>query len=269
MKLSVKWNLAKFKEKLSKWQQQVDSETTDSLTAYGKEAANAMLRCTPPAHRGTTPARALKALKDRIRADFEGGGDVEYQDSDIIWFHSGGQLRAAFATKGSGRPSPFRLVQGRVSKAALAAMSVGRHHVEFVGSNLAGFMRTHRDQYYMARAGSSYRLKWRGPRHITTRAAVRAEIRRRQRLAGSLMSGWRPFAHKVGVRLPGQAERLAGKGTVATRSDARHKAVMTATNNGNYPGLQAIVDRQIPMIRRKNRAIAKKRARAVAKKLAK
>lgn len=269
MNVRVKWSLARAKAKLRRWERQVDKETVESLREYGAVAATAMVKCTPPAHRGTTPTKALAALKQRIKADFEGDGLEPFSDEDIVWFTLGDGTRIArFKYRGDDRPSPFRVMQGRVSKKALAAMNVGKWRVEFVKSDLGGFMRSKR-QYYMGPNGSAYRLKWRGPRHVTTMAAVRAEIRRRQYLAGRLMAGWNPFAKKVKVRLPAAAGRHSGAGTATTKRDSKHKAVLTATNKGHYPGLQDIVNRQMPGIRKKNRSIAKRRAAALGKKLKK
>lgn len=270
MGVRVKWNLTRAKAKLKQWERQVDKETVESLQLYGGEAARAMVKCTPPSHKGTTPARALRDLKARIQRDFEGDGEEPYSEADIMWLTLGDGTRIArFKTKGNNaRPSPFRLVQGRVSQKVLAAMNVGKYHVEFIKSGLGSYMRRS-TQYYMGRRGSAYRLKWRGVRHITTMGAVRTEIRRRQHLAGKLIAGWKPLAHKVKVRLPGQAERVTGKGSVKVQRDSAHRATMTATNGGHYPELQSIVNRQMPALRKKNRSLAKKRAKQIGKKLKK
>lgn len=269
MGVRVKWNLARAKAKLRQWERQVDKETVESLQLYGGEAARAMVKCTPPSHKGTTPARALRDLKARIQKDFEGDGAEAFTDDKIVWYTLGDGTRIArFKFAPHDRPSPFRVAQGRVSKKVLAAMNVGKYHVEFIKSDLGSFMRRS-GQYYMGKSGSAYRLKWRGVRHITTMGAVRAEIRRRQHLAGKLMAGWKPFAHKVKVRLPGQAEKVTGKGGVKVQRDTAHRATMTATNGGHYPELQSIVNRQLPAVRKKNRSIAKKRAKQIGKNLKK
>lgn len=269
MNIRVKWSLARAKAKLRRWERQVDKETVESLREYGAVAATAMVKCTPPSHKGTTPARALSNLKARIQRDFEGDGAEAFTDDKIVWYTLGDGTRIArFKFAPHDRPSPFRVAQGRVSKKVLAAMNVGKYHVEFIKSDLGSFMRRS-GQYYMGRSGSAYRLKWRGARHVTTMGAVRAEIRRRQHLAGKLMAGWKPFAHKVKVRLPGQAEKATGKGGVKVQRDTAHRATMTATNGGHYPELQSIVNRQLPAVRKKNRSIAKKRAKQLGKKLKK
>ena len=69
MNVRVKWSLARAKAKLRRWERQVDKETVESLREYGAVAATAMVKCTPPAHRGTTPTKALAALKQRIKDD--------------------------------------------------------------------------------------------------------------------------------------------------------------------------------------------------------
>lgn len=272
MNVRVKWSLARAKAKLRRWERRVDKETLEDLKLYGETAARAMIKCTPPSHKGTTPTKALKALKARIRKDFEGDSFYSYDDDDIIWFRDrrfGGQLHARFVDRKGGRPSPFRVIAGRVNEKALRSMNVGRYRVEFIKQSLGGWIKRHPEQYYMGPTRRSYRFKWRGVRHVTTIGAVQTEIRRRQYLAGRLMAGWNPFAKKVKVRLPAAAGRHSGAGTATTKRDSKHKAVLTATNKGHYPGLQDIVNRQMPGIRKKNRNIAKRRAAALGKKLKK
>ena len=269
MKIRVKWSLERAKAKLRQWERQVDKETVEDLREYSAEAAAVMVRCTPPAHRGIKPGRALQNLKARIADDFEGDGIEAFTDEDIRWFRlPNGELTARIKGWRDGRPSPFRVVKGRVSRKALAAMNVGRYKVEFIKNDLGAWMRRS-GQYEMRMSGHTYRLIWHGVRHVTTMGALRAEIRRRQHLAGKLMAGWKPFAHKVKVRLPAQAERVTGKGSVKQRRDGAHKAVMTASNGGRYPGFQNIINRQLPVIMKKNRRIAKKRAKQLRKKLKK
>lgn len=264
MTVTAKWDLTRAKAKLRRWERRVDKATVRDLRMYGETAAKAMIKCTPPSHAGTTPAKALRELKARIKKDFE-GDEEPYTDKDIYWVTVGGNKIARFYRK-NGRPSPFRIITGRVNKQALAAMNVGRYRVQFIKQSLGGFM-SRSPHYYMGRAGSSYRLKWYGVRHVTTQGAVRTEIRRRQHLAGKLMAGWKPFAKKVRVNLPGQAAKQPGKGSVKVILGTRHKAVMTASNGGHYPALQSIIDRQIPGIVQKNRRIAKKRTKQLAKTL--
>lgn len=269
MGIKAKWSLARAKAKLRQWERQVDKDTVESLQAYGGNAAKAMLKCTPPSHGRTTPATALRKLKQRIQKDFEGEGIEPFDDEDIFWYHdANGVLRARFGDYNGGRPSPFRVISGRPSRKMLAAMNVGeRHKVEFAKGNIGEFMRA-KGQYYMGRTGNTYRLKWKGVRHVTTMGAIRAEIRRRQHLAGKLMAGWRPLAVKTKVKLPA-AIKASGKGTAKVNRDGVHKAVLTASNGGHYPQLQAIINRQIPSLRKKNRNLAKKRAKTLGKTLKK
>lgn len=269
--VKVKWSLSAAKAKLRQWERQVDKDTVDSLKLYGATAARAVIKCTPPSSAKTSPATAIRKLKDRIRRDFEGEGLEPFDDNDLVWFHTNGILRARIRSTNA-RPSPFRVVaSGTVpSVEVLRALNVGRYRVEFVRDNLGEFMRRHGDQYYMGKDGNTYRLKWKGVRHVTTMAAVRAEIARRQRLAGKLMGGWLPFANSVGAKMPAAAKKAAGRrGTVKTARSRQHTATITATNAGHYPGLQRIVNRQLPGIRKKNRNLARKRARALGKKLVK
>lgn len=270
MGISVKWSLARAKAKLRQWERRVDRETVESLEAYGANAARAMIKCTPPSHAKTTPATALRKLKERIREDFEGEGLEPFDDADIFWFTDrNGVLRARFGDYGGGRPSPFRVISGRPTRKMLAAMNVGqRHKVEFAKGNLGEFMRN-AGQYYMGREGSTYRMKWSGPRHVTTMAAVRAEIRRRQHLVGKLMAGWKPLAAKTKVKLPAAAAKASGKGSAKVSRDGAHKAVLTASNGGHYPQMQAIINRQLPGLRKKNRNLAKRRAKTLSKQLSK
>ena len=259
----------RMRAKIRQWERQMDAATLADLKLYGAEASKAMMKCTPPGNMKERPAAALRKLKQRIKDDFEGDGLEPFSDEDIVWFTLGDGTRIArFKYRGDARPSPFRVMQGRVSKKALAAMNVGKWRVEFVKGNLGGFMRK-AGQYYMGRSGSTYRLKWRGTRHVTTMGAVRAEIRRRQRLAGQLMAGWKPLAHAAGTKLPAAVEKQTGKGSAKIKHSMLHKAVLEGRNSGHYPELQKLVNRQIPWILKRNRALAKKRARATGKKLKK
>ena len=251
------------RDKFRRWMQQVDAATLRDLKLYGAEASKAMMRCTPPGNLRQKPAAALRALKDRIRRDFEGDGLKPFDDDDIFWFTTAnGDRVARFNDYNGGRPSPFRVISGRVSKKMLKAMNVGRYRVQFVQSDLSSWMKKSgtRSWYYMDREYNTYRLKWRGTRHVTTMAAVRAEIRRRQALAGSLMAGWKPLAHKAGTRLPAAVERQQGRGSATVQRSAMHKATLTGKNGGHYPELQHLVNRQIPWLRKKNARLAKKRA---------
>lgn len=261
-------DMRRMRAKIRQWEKQVDAATLADLKLYGQTAAKAMMRCTPPGNMKQTPGRALSALKKRIKEDFEGDGLKPFDDDDIFWYHDkGGVLRARIGGYTDDRPSPFRVMRSRPSKKALAALNVGRHKVEFV-QDLPGFISKSR-QYYMGRSGSTYRLKWSGPRHVTTTAAVRQEIRRRQHLAGRLMAGWKPLAHVAGTKLPAAVEKQSGKGSAKIRHSMLHKAVLEGRNGGHYPALQKLVNRQVPWILKRNRALAKKRARKTGKKLKK
>lgn len=257
----------RMRAKIRQWERQVDAATLADVKLYGAEASKAMMKCTPPGNMKQSPGKALADLKKRIKQDFEGDGLKPFDDDDIFWFHDRhGVLRARIGGYTEERPSPFRVMRGRVSQKKLDALHVGKWRVEFVKSDLGGFMYK-AGQYYMGPSGSTYRLKWSGTRHVTTMGAVRAEIRRRQRLAGQLMAGWKPLAHAAGTKLPAAVEKQSGKGSAKIRRSMLHKAVLEGRNSGHYPELQKLVNRQIPWILKRNRALAKKRARAMGKKL--
>ncbi|MBR5887300.1 MAG: hypothetical protein IKZ07_03730 [Akkermansia sp.] len=260
----------RMRAKIRQWERQVDAVTLADLKLYGQTAAKAMMKCTPPGNMKERPAVALRKLKERIKKDFEGDGLKSFDDDDIFWYRDGrGTLRARIGGYTDERPSPFRVIRGRASKKMQEAMKVGgRHKVEFVAGGLSEFMRR-AGQYYMGRRGSTYRLKWHGVRHVTTMAAVRGEIRSRQRLAGKLMAGWKPLAHAAGTKLPSAVEKQSGKGSAKIRHSMLHKAVLEGRNAGHYPELQGLVNRQVPWILKRNRSIAKRRAKQLGKKLKK
>ena len=257
-------DMRRAKAKLLRWERRVDKATLEDLKLYGQTAAKAMMKCTPPGNMRQTPGKALKDLKDRIKKDFE-GDEEPYSDRDIYWVTVDGAKIARFYSK-NGRPSPFRVLTGRVNDKTLRAMNVGKYRVQFIKQSLGGFMRRS-PNYYMGRARSTYRMKWRGVRHVTTPGAVRTEIRRRQHLAGKLMAGWKPLARKAGTRLPAAVEKQTGKGSAKISRSTQHKAVLEGTNSGHYPELQKLVDRQVSYIMKKNRSLAKRRARKLGKAL--
>lgn len=263
--ITAKWDKSNLKRKLARWQALADRELVAGVKAYGGEAAQLMTKVTPPGNGRRSISDALRGLKQRIQNDFEGDGEEPFSDKDIVWYSlRDGTHIARFMNRATGRPSPFRVIRGRVSRQVLAAMNVGRWRVEYVQRDLAGFMRSRPGQYYMGKAGRVYRMKWRGVRHVTTAAAVAKEIRRRQRRAGALMAGWKALAARAGARLPAAVMRQTGRGSARLRRDGRHGAVLSGTNSGNYRGLQAIVDRQLPGLRRRNVRLARRRVRRLA-----
>ncbi len=271
MKVTAKWNLSKAKAKFAAWMAAADKQVLDDLQAYGKTAATAMVKCTPPGNGRTSPAKALSALRERIREDFEGGGLEPFSDEHVRWFtEADGTKRAYIKLPGRTRmqPSPFIVTDGAVDAVVLRGLGVGKHHVLYAGNDLQAFMAAHAEQYYRTQRRGVWRMRWRGVRHVATEAAVREEIRRRQFLVGALMNGWEAMAKKTAIRMPAMARR-GGKGSCSVKRDARTKATMTAANEGHYPGLQRIIDRQVPGITRKNRKLAKKRAALLAEKLKK
>ena len=271
MKLTVKWSLSAAKAKMRRWMLKADAQIQVDLQLYGKNATQAMVKCTPPCNGRSTPVKALRALRERIREDFEGGGLEPFDDNHVSWFTDDAGVKRAYINlprRTKRKPSPFRVVSGRVDEAVLRSFGVGRHRVQFVSGNLGAFMAANREWYYMSERRRTWRMHWAGVRHVTTEAAVREEITRRQFLVGALMNGWEAMAKKTGYRMPGMARR-GGKGSCTVRHDAKAKATMTGTNAGHYPGLQRIIDRQVPGIVRKNRKLAKKRAAVLAAELKK
>lgn len=272
----------RMRAKIRQWERQVEAEQLEAVREYGAEAARQMVKCTPPGNAKQAVGTSLKKLRERIQRDFEGDGAAEaYQDEDVRWYRdTSGRLRAYFRPESSsaknkkgqasyGLVSPFRVVRGRVSKRALAALGVG-HRVEFV-KNVGAHIAENRANYrvYARYKGAAARMHWHGVRHVATVASVRREIKARQRKAGQLMAGWKALAARSGAKLPAAVQKQRGKGTATVKRDWRGGAVIEGHNKGFYPGLQRIVDRQMPALRKKVRSMAKKRARKFAAKLKK
>lgn len=273
MGLAVKWDLRRLKARLARWNKRVEAEQLEAVREYGAEAARQMVKCTPPGNAKQAVGTSLKKLRERIREDFEGTGQRPFQEENLVWRRNKrGELFATFAWWDGeriqeGRPGPFRVYSGRVSKAKLDALT-GGGRVEVV-KNVGYFMKEHAGQYRMRRSGKAVRLRWSGVRHVASMAAVRKEMKARQRKAGQLMAGWKALAARSGGKLPAAVQKQRGKGTATVKRDRRHGAVLEAHNKGFYPGLQRIVDRQMPALRKKVRSMAKKRARKIAMKLKK
>lgn len=263
----------RMRAKIRQWERQVDAATLADLKLYGQTAAKAMMKCTPPGNAKQAVGTSLKKLRERIREDFEGTGQRPFQEENLVWRRNKrGELFATFAWWDGeriqeGRPGPFRVYSGRVSKAKLAALAAGGR-VEVV-KNVGDFMKEHAGQYRMRRSGKAVRLRWSGVRHVASMAAVRKEMKARQRKAGRLMAGWKPLAHAAGTKLPAAVEKQSGKGSARIRRSMLHKAVLEGRNAGHYPELQKLVNRQIPWLQKRNRQLAKKRAKQLGKKLKK
>lgn len=263
---AARWDVRRLKVKLARWANHVGAAQLEDVKAYGAEAAKLMVKCTPPGNARQPVGKALKALKERIRQDFE-GTEEPFTDENIVWRRSKtGELFAKIEGKPGGRPSPFRVYTGRVSAAKLKALGTGSNGVEHA-VNVRSFMAARPKQYRMRRRKNAVRLSWVGTRHVASQAAVRKEMKRRQKKAGTLMAGWKALAAKSGTRLPSAVQKQSGKGSASIKRSMRHKAVLEAHNRGNYRGLQVIVDRQLPGLRKKLRSMAKKRAKATGKKL--
>lgn len=281
MKITAKVDVRRLKTKLRRWERCVDKATLEDLKLYGQTAAKAMMKCTPPGNMKRTPGQAIKGLKERIREDWEGqGAEEKFQDKDVSWYRdTSGRPRAYFKADASsatgrkgqrvtGRVSPFRIVPRKPGKKVLAALNVGRYGVLYV-DKVQQHVRSNHAVYkvYSKGRGSAARMWWYGARHIARKSDVRKEITRRQRLAGQLMAGWKPLAHKAGTRLPAAVEKQSGKGSAKIRHSMLHKATLEGRNSGHYPELQKLVNRQVPWILKRNRSIAKRRAKALGKKL--
>ena len=264
VKCTASLDLRRLKAKVKRWEQQIDAGSLRALKGFGAEAAKAMMKCTPPGNMKQRPAVALAELKKRIKEDFEGEGMVPFDDDDIFWYtNPDGKVEARFGGYGGDKVSPFRVMRGRVSQKKLDALHVGKWRVRYI-QDVGKWMRES-GQYWMSRRGNTWRMRWEGTRHVTTEAAVRREIRRRQRLAGSLMAGWKALAHESGVKLPAAVEKQRGRGTAKMRRSAAHKAVLEARNKGKYPELQVLVDRQMPYLRKRNKQILKRKLKKMGK----
>lgn len=194
-----------------------------------------------------------------------------YTESDVRWARNGqGELYCYFVSSSGqrGRPGPFRMYRGRVARAALQAMNAGRYGVQHV-TDVGGWLRSNRQFYRFRRRGRATRLTWSNTqRHVAAESAVRREVRRRQKAAGRLMAGWQALARLTGARLPAQVARQRGRGSARMQRSMLHQAVITARNtSGYYPGLQRIVERQMPYLQRKLRQLARRYARETGRKL--
>lgn len=264
MRLSATWNMKKLRAKMLRFSRRADGQIMANLKEYGAEACKLMVKATPPAGVRKTPSAAFAALKKRIKTDLEGEGETPFSEGNIRWMTEPDGTRIAFVSAGQrtkngrmrqGRASAFRVYRGAVSANKLAALNVGKFGVQHA-KNVQSFIRSHAsDYYYTQRKGASH-FRWRHTRHVASLAAVRAEVRRRQGKVGKLMAGWKPLARKSGAKLPAIAERQQGNGSVAVSRSRRHTATMTAHNKGNYAGLQNLVDRQVPNLRKRMKRLA-------------
>lgn len=261
MRLSATWNTKKLRAKLARFSRRADEQSMASLKEYGAEACKLMVKATPPAGMRKTPAAAIAALKKRIKTDLEGEGEKPFSEEVIRWITMADGTRLAFiSTKQRGklrhgRASAFRVYRGSVSASKLAALNVGKYGVEHA-QNLRSFIKKHSSDYYYTQRGGVCHFRWQNTRHVASLSAVRQEVRRRQGKVGKLMAGWKPLARKSGTKLPAGAERQQGNGSVEVARSRRHKAIMTAHNRGHYKGLQKLVDRQVPYLRKRLKRLA-------------
>lgn len=276
MKLTAKWSLTKAKRTLRKWMREVDDDQKKALADYAGILVKQAIRYTPPGK----GAKGMRALKERIRRDFE--GDTEkaraLTDDDVQWYTDRGGHHHAYipATDSKGNAvkltaAPFRAIRGRVTAKKLQALNRGKYHVELADGDLHKFI-TARPELYRFRRNrkKQMRFTWRSIRHLATVKTIKAEIRRRQFLVGRLLAGWKPVARKARVKLPAQAEQQPGNGAVSIRKSGQHGAVLTATNSAaDMVDLQRIINRNLPELRRKVKTRARKRKKELANKLQK
>lgn len=283
--IKVKRNLRRFHAKALRWVRRVDSATQADVRAYGAETVKAMVKVTPPGGGRMSKATAsggskmvslsvsqsLRRLKERIRQDWEGGGPVPFSEENMRWRRDKqGRLYAVIDEQGAdgtrrrSRASAFRIYKGRVTARKLAALGVGKYNIQSV-TNIRSWVQKHPSNYRMQKVRGTYHMHWCATRHVASEAAVKAEVRRRQKNAGKLMAGWKAMAAKVGATLPSAVSRQQGNGSAAIRKSRAHRAVLNAHNRGNYSGLQVIVDRQMAALSPRLQSMAKKRARALGK----
>lgn len=192
------------------------------------------------------------------------GEDVP--SAELLWVHAGGGSKLVALNRDGTRPSPFLALPGRLNAKTAAAVHAGRYGVCMV-KDVGEYMHQDREHYKMRLKRSTWRLSWHGPRHVTSVAALRREVRRRQRRAGQLMAGWNALADLCGVQPPAAARRLKGRGHARIHTQKGHVARLTASNEtGYYPYLQRIVARQHNAVGKKFKSVAARRT-AILKKI--
>lgn len=277
MKITAKVDVRRLKIKLQRWMRSCSEEEKASLQEFSRAFVKSALQFTPPGDGKMSVGKAHKALKERIAEDFLGyGNTAELDATHFGWYRDPWGRRYArvlgkdVAREKQGRVSPFYAFKGRPSRQLLEGMGVGKYRVEFLPSlqGVVGQGRSQGAAYYFyrpARSGRKYykpvRLGWHGVRHVTTLNALRTEVRRRQALVGRLAAGWKPIALRSRAKLPASVAKHTGHGSVTIRHDSRHGAVALAQNRAGYTNLQRYVDRSVPIIRKKFRTIARRRAK--------
>lgn len=277
MKITVKVDVTRLKRKMIRWMKSCREEEKASLQEFSRAFVEDAMKFTPPGNGRMSVGKAHKALKERIAEDFLGYGDTAELDASHFgwyrdpWGHRFARVKSSeVAREKRGRVSPFYAFKGRPSKQLLQGMGVGKYRVEYI-PRLQGVVRHgrsqgaayyfYRDAYHGRKHHKPVRLGWYGVRHVTSRAALRTEVRRRQFLVGHLAAGWKPIAVRSRAKLPAAVAKHKGHGSVTVRHDSRHGAVADITNHSFDSRLQSIVDRNVPKTRRKNRAIARKRVK--------
>lgn len=277
MKITAKVDVSRLKRKMIRWMKSCREEEKASLQEFSRAFVADALKFTPPGNGRMSVGKAHKALKERIAEDFLGYGDTaELDASHFGWYRDPWGRRYARVKSSEvdrekrGRVSPFYAFKGRPSQQLLQGMGVGKYRVEYLPSlqGVVGQGRSKGAAYYFYRSAyhgkkhrKPVRLGWYGVRHVTSRTALRTEVRRRQFLVGHLAAGWKPIALRSKAKLPASVAKHTGHGSATFRHDSRHGAVADITNHSADRRLQSIVDRNVPKTRKRNRAIARKRVK--------
>ena len=281
MKLTAKVDVRRLKLKMIRWMKTCREEEKASLQEFSRAFVADAMKFTPPGNGRMSVGKAHKALKERIAEDFLGYREnALWLNSKLGWYTSPGGRRHAYLYDEDtpydkqGRVSPF-FVWTKSNDSVLAMSQClrargGKYGLEFLRS-LEGVVGNRKRRgaagyYYAAsfrgrKRTKPVRLMWYGVRHVTTIEALRKEVRRRQFLVGHLAAGWKPIALRSGAKLPAAVNKHAGHGSVTMRHDSRHGAVATAVNHSSDSRLQSIVDRNVPKLRKKFRATARRRAK--------
>ncbi len=277
MKITAKVDVTRLKRKKIRWMKSCREEEKASLKEFSRDFVQFAMQFTPPGDGRTSVGKAHKALKERIQTDFMGYEDnTELSAKHFYWtttqygdHYARLKWNNGKAARAQARVSPFYVFKGRPSQKLLKAMGVGKYHVQYL-TDLRGIGLSRQNVggagYWFHNLNNPTRrknihLRWNHVRHVTSRATLLAEIRRRQFLVGHLAAGWKPIALRVGAKLPAAVARHPSHGSATMRHDSRHGAVADITNHSFDPVLQSIVDRNVPKTRKRNRAIAQKRVK--------
>ncbi|MDO4818072.1 MAG: hypothetical protein Q3986_06565 [Akkermansia sp.] len=237
-----------------------------AMQMFVKEAA----LFTPPAskHDGNV-VEGVKRLKARVAQDL--AGDGQEVDGEMRWITVNGQPKLVFRdkTKLARQPSPFVQVR-KIDDKVKEAHHVGKYKVEAT-EDPDKYMKMRPYRYYLKRrAGKgAAHLRWNGARVIALARGVKAAIRKRQKRAGTLMSGWNALAGQVGAKLPASIQRLHGRGACEERKMSADRVAISGRNRADvhHIGLDGILDKRRKQIDRTIRRKLKARAEIIRRKL--